>query len=365
MLACSKAVQRHAGLMMDAMVQDLERATGPWHAEWLAIQLHADRRGPAPGEVRPGWPGCGCRADGPQPGHEPGANRGGGGDDGPCPHVGRQDAHDLVYAACWVANNTGVSLADALSQQPGITAHLDPAAIARLTDPANYLGAAPGVAQPGLPDPAGDGARHRTRAAGARGRAAVQDPGRHLLAPDPHRHRAAGVPVRGRRDRVGRRLPPGRQARRGGAGVFRAGLHRGTRPRPGRRSCAGRRAEHATAGRRSRLGRHKGRPPERGGLHPQHLCRQLHRRLRPRRVAAGAGHRTDLRGCHPAPVPGPARARRAGSGRRLGRAVRVHPHHHGPRPDRDIRRDRPSRSPRAGRRCCCPSPTWCCRSTPS
>jgi Na+/H+-dicarboxylate symporter len=25
MLACSKAVQRHAGLMMDAMVQDLER----------------------------------------------------------------------------------------------------------------------------------------------------------------------------------------------------------------------------------------------------------------------------------------------------------------------------------------------------
>lgn len=32
-----------------------------------------------------------------------------------------------------------------LAQQPGITAHLDPAAIARFTDPANYLGAAPSM----------------------------------------------------------------------------------------------------------------------------------------------------------------------------------------------------------------------------
>src|SRR3954468_601760 len=37
MLAASKAVRQHAGLMLDAMVQDLERATGPWHAEWIAI----------------------------------------------------------------------------------------------------------------------------------------------------------------------------------------------------------------------------------------------------------------------------------------------------------------------------------------
>ena len=37
MLAASKAVRQHAGLMMDAMVQDFERATGPWHAEWMAI----------------------------------------------------------------------------------------------------------------------------------------------------------------------------------------------------------------------------------------------------------------------------------------------------------------------------------------
>ena len=37
MLACAKGVRQQAGLMLDAMVQDLERATGPWHAEWIAI----------------------------------------------------------------------------------------------------------------------------------------------------------------------------------------------------------------------------------------------------------------------------------------------------------------------------------------
>src|SRR6202012_5685433 len=37
MLAAGKPVRQHAGLMLDAMVQDFERATGPWHAEWMAI----------------------------------------------------------------------------------------------------------------------------------------------------------------------------------------------------------------------------------------------------------------------------------------------------------------------------------------
>ena len=36
-LAASKAVRQHAGLMLDAMIQDFERATGPWHAEWIAL----------------------------------------------------------------------------------------------------------------------------------------------------------------------------------------------------------------------------------------------------------------------------------------------------------------------------------------
>jgi folylpolyglutamate synthase/dihydropteroate synthase len=37
MLAAAKGVRQHAGLMLDAMIQDFERATGPWHAEWMAV----------------------------------------------------------------------------------------------------------------------------------------------------------------------------------------------------------------------------------------------------------------------------------------------------------------------------------------
>ena len=37
LLANAKISRDAASLMLDAMVQDLERATGPWHAEWMAL----------------------------------------------------------------------------------------------------------------------------------------------------------------------------------------------------------------------------------------------------------------------------------------------------------------------------------------
>ena len=37
LVANAKAVRQHAGLMLDAMIQDFERATGPWHVEWIAV----------------------------------------------------------------------------------------------------------------------------------------------------------------------------------------------------------------------------------------------------------------------------------------------------------------------------------------
>ncbi|NJO33486.1 MAG: adenylosuccinate lyase family protein [Rhodospirillales bacterium] len=36
-VALAKAVRQHAGLMLDAMASDHERATGPWHLEWIAV----------------------------------------------------------------------------------------------------------------------------------------------------------------------------------------------------------------------------------------------------------------------------------------------------------------------------------------
>jgi len=145
MLAAGKAVRQHAGLMLDAMVQDFERATGPWHAEWIAIPesfvltagaLHQAKfmlGGLVVDEAR-------MRknldltsglivAEAVMMGL--------------APHIGRQHAHDVVYGACRIVNEKGGTLADALAKDPAITKHLDRAAIDRLTDPANYLGMAP------------------------------------------------------------------------------------------------------------------------------------------------------------------------------------------------------------------------------
>src|SRR5260221_5665403 len=36
-LAASKALRQQAGLVLDALVSDFERATGPWHVEWIAV----------------------------------------------------------------------------------------------------------------------------------------------------------------------------------------------------------------------------------------------------------------------------------------------------------------------------------------
>jgi 3-carboxy-cis,cis-muconate cycloisomerase len=145
MLAAGKAVRQHAGLMLDAMVQDFERATGPWHAEWIAIPesfvltagaLHQAKfmlGGLVVDEAR-------MRknldltsglivAEAVMMGL--------------APHIGRQHAHDVVYGACRIVNEKGGTLADALAKDSAITKHLDRAAIDRLTDPANYLGMAP------------------------------------------------------------------------------------------------------------------------------------------------------------------------------------------------------------------------------
>ncbi|MDO9498551.1 3-carboxy-cis,cis-muconate cycloisomerase [Falsiroseomonas sp.] len=62
---------------------------------------------------------------------------------GLAPLLGRNPAHDVVHAACDVAMADGITLDDALARDPRVAAHLDAAGIARLTDPANYLGAAP------------------------------------------------------------------------------------------------------------------------------------------------------------------------------------------------------------------------------
>ena len=145
MLAAAKAVRQHAGLMLDAMVQDLERATGPWHAEWIAIPESFVLTAGALHQAK--FMLGGLIVD--EQRMRQNLDMSGGlivaeaVMMGLAPHIGRQQAHDVVYAACRVVNEQGGRLADVLAADPAITVHLDRAAVERLTDPANYLGAAP------------------------------------------------------------------------------------------------------------------------------------------------------------------------------------------------------------------------------
>src|SRR6185312_12596287 len=145
MLAASKAVRQHAGLMLDAMVQDFERATGPWHAEWMAIPESFVLSAGALHQAK--FALAGLIVDESKMDDNLAISRGLIVAEavmmGLAPQLGRQEAHDVVYAACRQASDKGMSLADALSADPRIATRIDRAEIKRLTSPENYLGLAP------------------------------------------------------------------------------------------------------------------------------------------------------------------------------------------------------------------------------
>jgi 3-carboxy-cis,cis-muconate cycloisomerase len=145
-LAAARMVQGLVPVMLGAMAQDHERATGPWQAEALVLPqafvlthgalLHtraiADGMVVDAGRMR--------------------ANL-----DlthglivseavmmGLAPMIGRGEAHHVVKHACDAALAEKISLADALARDPVVSSRLDRAAIEKMIDPANYLGSTQG-----------------------------------------------------------------------------------------------------------------------------------------------------------------------------------------------------------------------------
>jgi 3-carboxy-cis,cis-muconate cycloisomerase len=145
--AASKAVRQHAGLMLDAMIHDFERATGPWHAEWIALPESFILTGGALFQAK--FMLDGLIVDERKMAENLGLSKGLIVAEavmmGLAPHIGRQEAHDVVYDACRTVNTQGGTLAEVLAATPAVADRLDRAAIERLTDPANYLGAAPAM----------------------------------------------------------------------------------------------------------------------------------------------------------------------------------------------------------------------------
>jgi 3-carboxy-cis,cis-muconate cycloisomerase len=147
MLAAAKAVRQHAGLMLDAMIHDFERATGPWHAEWMAIPESFVLTAGALHQAK--FALGGLIVDTSRMAHNLGLSNGLIVAEAVmmhlAPSIGRQQAHDVVYAACRVVNDTGRALAEVLADDAEVARHFDRAALDRLTDPASYLGLAPAM----------------------------------------------------------------------------------------------------------------------------------------------------------------------------------------------------------------------------
>ncbi|MGP1678341.1 MAG: 3-carboxy-cis,cis-muconate cycloisomerase [Burkholderiales bacterium] len=143
-LACAKLVRQHCALMLDAMVQDFERATGPWHAEWIALPESYIATAGALRQARLMLAGLSVDTKRMQRNLEltSGLIVTEAVMMGLAPKLGRQAAHDVVYDACRAAAESGRPLLELLCANELIKAHLGRSELERLLDPRNYLGSA-------------------------------------------------------------------------------------------------------------------------------------------------------------------------------------------------------------------------------
>lgn len=142
-VAGAKVVRQQCALMLDAMVQDFERATGPWHAEWVAIPQTFLATSGALHQAREML--AGLTIDAERMKANLGLTRGLIVAEavmmGLAPYLGRNAAHHVVYDACLQAAG-GADLLEVLMADPKVSAHLGRRELESLLDPANYLGTA-------------------------------------------------------------------------------------------------------------------------------------------------------------------------------------------------------------------------------
>jgi 3-carboxy-cis,cis-muconate cycloisomerase len=142
--ALTSVVRQQTAALLDAMVEDHERATGPWEIEWIVLPEIFSLAAGALAQTL--FVLTGLQVDEKKMRSNLDLTKGlivseavmmGLG-----PHLGRQYAHDLVYDICRKVVATGRPLVELLAENDEISKHLDRAALARLCDPANYLGEA-------------------------------------------------------------------------------------------------------------------------------------------------------------------------------------------------------------------------------
>jgi 3-carboxy-cis,cis-muconate cycloisomerase len=140
--ACTAMVRQHVAALLDAMVEDHERSTGPWEIEWIAVPSIFLLASGALAQTR--FLVAGLQVDAARMRRNLDLTGGLIASEavmmGLGPALGRQRAHDLVYDICRQALATGRPFVDLLSENAEIAAHLRRDELAKLADPGNYLG---------------------------------------------------------------------------------------------------------------------------------------------------------------------------------------------------------------------------------
>lgn len=137
-------IRTQVAALLNAMEQDHERATGQWEIEWIVLP-----------EIFVLSAGCLAQTRFLAGGLQVDERRMRANLDitkglivseavmmGLGPALGRQYAHDLVYDVCRQVVATGRPLAELLAENKEIAKHMSKAELAKLCDPANYLGQA-------------------------------------------------------------------------------------------------------------------------------------------------------------------------------------------------------------------------------
>ena len=140
--ACAGVVRQQVAALLDAMLADHERSTGPWEIEWIALPeaflLSAGALSQAKAVVG------GLEVDAKRMRANLDSTKGLVVSEavmmGLAPHLGRERAHDLVYDLCREAIRQDRPLLDLLSENAAITQHVDRKKLSELCDPSNYLG---------------------------------------------------------------------------------------------------------------------------------------------------------------------------------------------------------------------------------
>ena len=134
--------RQHAAALMDAMVADHERSTGPWEIEWVSLPETFCLMAGALKQTK--FILAGLEVDVAKMRSNIDITNGLVMSEavmmGLGPYIGREYAHDLVYDLCREALKQNRHLVDILAEHPEINNHVTRQQIEGFCDPSNYLG---------------------------------------------------------------------------------------------------------------------------------------------------------------------------------------------------------------------------------